>query len=199
MATAKGDATRARILESTVDLLIRVGPERTFLDDILAATSTSKSQLFHYFPGGKDELVHAATAAQVSRLLGRETISRPLDTWEAWDEWMATMIRLHRLQSRDDACEVSALAGRSVDPDPESRRLVGDAYETWLAQVESGIQSMRETGLLRAGADPHRLAITILASLQGGAVLDRATGSSENLEIALESAVAQLRGFVASP
>jgi TetR/AcrR family transcriptional regulator, transcriptional repressor for nem operon len=195
MVSARGELTRSRILESTVDHLIKYGRESTYLDDVIAATSTSKGSLFHYFPGGKDELVIAATARQVERLLERDAISTPLDTWRAWEDWMAMMIRLHREQLPDDACEVSAMAGRAVDTDGACRKLVGDGYEKWLRQIESGIRSMLDSGLLRADADPHRLAITILASLQGGAVLDRATGSTENLEVALEAAVGQLRSF----
>lgn len=195
MVSARGAITKSRIIESTVDHLVRYGRECTYLDDISAATSTSKSSLFHYFPGGKDELMIAATERQVERLLERDAISTPLNTWQAWDDWMAMMIRLHREQLPDDACEVSAMASRAVDIDRASRKLIGDGYERWLGQIESGIHAMRDAGLLRPDADPHRLAITILASLQGGAVLDRATGSTENLQVALEAAVGHLRSW----
>ncbi len=48
--TAKGTATRARIVEGAAQLIRERGVANVSLDDIRAVTSTSKSQLFHYFP-----------------------------------------------------------------------------------------------------------------------------------------------------
>ena len=45
--TAKGEATRARIVEAAADLILARGVGSTSLDDIRAGTATSKSQLFH--------------------------------------------------------------------------------------------------------------------------------------------------------
>ena len=54
--TAKGAATRQRIIEGGAAGVIReVGLGDTTLDDIRTRTATSKSQVFHYFPSGRDE------------------------------------------------------------------------------------------------------------------------------------------------
>ncbi|GGM06382.1 hypothetical protein GCM10010129_57710 [Streptomyces fumigatiscleroticus] len=51
----------------------RLPPQRgvtgTTLDDIRARTATSKSQIFHYFPGGKEELLLAVAAREAERVL----------------------------------------------------------------------------------------------------------------------------------
>ena len=54
--TAKGAATRQRIIEGAARVIREVGVGDTTLDDIRMRTATSKSQLFHYFPSGRDEL-----------------------------------------------------------------------------------------------------------------------------------------------
>ena len=54
--TKRGAATRARIVEGAAELMYERGVAGTSLDDIMAATGTSKSQLYHYFDG-KDALV----------------------------------------------------------------------------------------------------------------------------------------------
>src|ERR1700749_4925746 len=123
MTTAKGRATRARILEAAVDMLVAGGAENLNLDEVLRAASTSKGQLFHYFPGGKDDVRSAATQRQLERLVQASTPAR-LDTWEAWERWIETMVRLHERQARDDLCEVAALAARAVDSDPATRALI---------------------------------------------------------------------------
>jgi hypothetical protein len=45
--TAKGEATRARIVAATADRILAAGIGATSLDDVRADTSTSKSQVIH--------------------------------------------------------------------------------------------------------------------------------------------------------
>jgi AcrR family transcriptional regulator len=53
--TAKGAGTRARLVTGAAELMRSEGVVHTTLDDVLAHTRTSKGQLFHYFPGGREE------------------------------------------------------------------------------------------------------------------------------------------------
>lgn len=55
--TRKGAATRQRIIEGAAAEIRDRGVALTTLDDIRARTKTSKSQLFHYFPDGKEQLL----------------------------------------------------------------------------------------------------------------------------------------------
>ena len=91
--TAKGLATRARIVEAAADLVLAHGVGGTSLDDIRAGTATSKSQLFHYFPGGKSELVVAIAGFQAERVLQaqRPFLDR-LDTWPDWQGWRDAVV-----------------------------------------------------------------------------------------------------------
>jgi Bacterial regulatory proteins, tetR family len=50
--TAKGAATKQRIIEGAAGVIRKVGLGDTTLDDIRMRTATSKSQLFHYFHPG---------------------------------------------------------------------------------------------------------------------------------------------------
>src|ERR1700733_10897923 len=83
--TARGAATRARIVESAAEQVLAGGVGGTSLDDIRADTETSKSQLFHYFPGGKSELVGAIASFQADRVLAaQEPYLSRLATWDDW-------------------------------------------------------------------------------------------------------------------
>src|SRR3954469_21267266 len=91
--TRKGAATRARIVEAAADLILARGVGGTTLDDIRAGTATSKSQLFHYFPDGKRELVAAIASFQTERVLqAQRPFLDTLDTWEAWEGWRDAVI-----------------------------------------------------------------------------------------------------------
>ncbi|PJJ55697.1 TetR/AcrR family transcriptional regulator [Compostimonas suwonensis] len=193
MTTAKGAATRTRIVDAAVDVLVRGGREAVNLDEILATTRTSKGQLFHYFPGGKQELIRVATEQQIQRLAIEST--ERLDTFEAWQRWIDEIIRLHRLQARDDACEVAALAGRILGPDPVERTLLGTNFAAWHARLASGLVAMKESALLREDADADAMAALFVTTLQGGAVVDKATGTLNYLEASLRATLDYLRGF----
>src|SRR5262249_26320844 len=47
--TERGAATRSRIVNAAADLMYEHGMEGTSLDEVMAASGVSKSQLYHYF------------------------------------------------------------------------------------------------------------------------------------------------------
>jgi hypothetical protein len=67
--TAKGQATRQRIIECATAEIRDRGVAVATLDDIRARTQTSKSQLFHYFPDGKEQLLLAVAEYESKTVL----------------------------------------------------------------------------------------------------------------------------------
>ena len=192
MTTPKGEATRARILEAATDLLVTENDVN--LDNVMRDTRTSKGQLFHYFPGGKEELRRAAAERHLARL-SRADAPTTLASWEDWQDWVELILRRHEQQSSGDACEVAAMAGRALDTDKPTRELAGRMYELWATELCARLQAMQGNGLLRTDAPVEELASAVLAALQGGAVLDKATGSHRHLAHALHQTLALMRGY----
>jgi AcrR family transcriptional regulator len=191
--TPKGAVTRARIVEAAADLILARGVGGTSLDDIRAGTATSKSQLFHYFPGGKGELVGAIAAFQSERVLDAQ---RPyldaLDTWEAWEGWRNAVVAHYGSQA-SWGCPIGALASELASRDDARAAEVAAYMDRWRGYLEAGITRMREKGLLRTDADPSRLALSVFASLHGGLQLTQTMQSSAPLEAALDGALTVLR------
>src|SRR6476619_6957352 len=80
--TARGAATRARIVAAASSLVYERGFAGTSLDDVMAATGTSKSQLYHYF-ADKDALILEVIRRQLGTVIaGQEAELRELWTWE---------------------------------------------------------------------------------------------------------------------
>ncbi|MFD0888743.1 TetR/AcrR family transcriptional regulator, partial [Streptosporangium algeriense] len=97
--TRKGAATRQRILDGAATHIREFGVAATTLDDVLSRTATSKSQLFHYFPGGREELLLAVARLEADRVLEDQ---RPqlgdLTSWPAWQSWRDTVVERYRRQ-----------------------------------------------------------------------------------------------------
>jgi AcrR family transcriptional regulator len=193
--TPKGLATRARIVEAAADLVLARGVGGTSLDDIRAGTATSKSQLFHYFPGGKNDLVGAIAALQNERVLeAQRPFLDTLDTWEAWEGWRTAVVA-HYSSQPSWGCPIGALASELMGNDPALGADVAARMDRWRGYLQAGLTRMRAAGRLRVDADPEKLALAILASLQGGLLLTQTTQSARPLEAALDVVLTALRSF----
>jgi len=78
---ALSNNTRQNIIERTVVLLARKGLQATSFSQILEESGAPRVSLYHYFPGGKDELVLEAVAfagenamAVLERMVGRTAV-----------------------------------------------------------------------------------------------------------------------------
>jgi AcrR family transcriptional regulator len=191
--TPKGAATRARIVSAAADLILARGVGGTSLDDIRAGTATSKSQLFHYFPGGKTELVSAIASFQSDRVLNAQ---RPfldaLDTWDAWEGWRDALIAHYGSQPHW-GCPIGALAAELIGNDPERAAELGAHMDRWRGHLQAGLQRMIAGGLLREDTDARELALGMFAALHGGLLLTQTMQSIEPLAAALDGALTALR------
>src|SRR5688500_4578761 len=129
--TARGRATRQRIIEATGEQILAAGIGGTTLDTVRAATLTSKSQLFHYFPGGKTELVREVATWEGQQLLAaQEPYIHDLSTWESWNAWRAALVDYYLGLGRW-ACPIGSLATQAAMTDPELDAVISAAMTTW--------------------------------------------------------------------
>jgi AcrR family transcriptional regulator len=184
---------------AAADLVLEHGVGGTTLDDIRGGTSTSKCQLFHYFPSGKVELVAAIAAFQAERVLqAQRPYLEHLDTWEAWDGWRDALIRHYQPQPHR-GCPIGSLVNEVLAEDPRLGQEVGARLEEWRGYLEAGLARMRASGVLPDDASPRSLSTGIFAALQGGLLLTQISHSIEPLESALDIAITALRAIAGLP
>ncbi len=192
--TSRGAATRARIIDATADLVLSRGVRATTLDDVRAATRTSKSQLFHYFPGGKTDLVRAVVLRQTERVLtGQRLLLDGLDGFPALERWRDAIVTVQRERDCVGGCPLGSLAGEVAEHDDHARTLLAGSFAKWQDLLRDGLSAMQSNGTLRRDADPDELALATVASLQGGLLLAQTTRSTRPLEVALDAALTHLR------
>src|SRR6201996_7081639 len=115
--TARGAATRARIVKAAADLMYVKGVTATTLDDVRAATGTSKSQLYRHFPD-KDALVHEVIARRGQQVLDRETqrLGR-LDSLSGLIRWRNALVQVNSLQNGAYGCALGSMASELAGTD----------------------------------------------------------------------------------
>ncbi|MEJ5945628.1 TetR family transcriptional regulator C-terminal domain-containing protein [Pseudokineococcus basanitobsidens] len=190
--TEKGRATRQRIVEATALRVLDDGVDGTSLDDVRAATLTSKSQLFHYFPGGKAELVRAVAQWEGEQLLAaQEPYLSDLSTWESWAAWRRGL-EAYYLDLGRWACPIGSLTAQLAATDAKTADFLRTAWTTWRTRLADGVRRMQAAGRIDPGADADRLATSVLAAIQGGLLLSQPERASWPLAAALDTAWATL-------
>ncbi|MEV1023427.1 TetR/AcrR family transcriptional regulator [Streptomyces sp. NPDC050264] len=190
--TAKGKATRGRIVEGAAAVLRERGVASATLDDVMARTSTSKSQLFHYFPAGKDELLVAVAQFEADQVLeDQQPYLGRLDSWEAWEQWRNVVIE--RYEEQGDECPLGSLFLQIGRTTPGTRAIVVELLRQWQESLAEGIRALQAAGLLPAGLDVDRRAAALLTAIQGGVSILLSTGRSAHLRAALDQGIADLR------
>jgi AcrR family transcriptional regulator len=187
----KGQATRARIVSGAAEVLREHGPTAT-LDDIRQRSGTSKSQLFHYFPGGKDELFLAVARFEAGRVIDdQQPYLSNLDSWDAWYCWRDAVVERYREQGR--SCPLDSLVRRIGPTTPGADAVVSELLRTWQEDLASGVRALRDSGRLPPSHDVDATAAALLTALQGGVSIMLSTGSTEHLEAALDWMLSRMR------
>lgn len=189
--TVKGRATRQRIIEGAAAEIRDLGVAAMTLDDVMARTQTSKSQLFHYFPGGKNELLLAVASFESQAVLDdQQPYLGELTSWAAWRQWRDTVVDRYRRQGT--SCPIAVLMSEIGRTTPGAQALTAELISTWHGQISAGIRSMQQQGKITAGIDANRDAAALLAGIQGGVGIMLATGDLSYLEAALDQGIAAL-------
>jgi TetR/AcrR family transcriptional repressor of nem operon len=194
--TARGAATRARILQAA-DELIRVhGVNRTRLDDVRAATGVSKSQLYHHFPD-KEALVAAVIARRAEVILEREAaMLGRVDSMRGLERWRDAAVNRVQLRRGAHGCALGSLLSELADQDESALTSLTEHFTTWEMLMRGALDRMQANGALRPDADTGRLATGLMAALQGGYLLSQATQDASPMEASLNMALENIGSYV---
>src|ERR1700760_153448 len=184
--TARGAATRDRIVQGAADLMYVKGVSATTLDDIREATGTSKSQLYRHFPD-KEALVRAVIALRGRQIIERETgrLGR-LSSYRGLVRWRNALIAANALQNGAYGCALGSMANELADHDEQARAMLADLFRTWEGLLADGLRRMQAKGALTPGADPEVLAVSLMAAVQGGYLLANTAHDTRPMEISID-------------
>jgi TetR/AcrR family transcriptional regulator, transcriptional repressor for nem operon len=194
--TARGAATRDRIVRAAADLMYVHGVNATTLDDVIAASSISKSQLYRHFPD-KEALVHAVIALRGQQVMERESqrLER-LNSFRGLVRWRNALVQANSLQNGAYGCALGSMANELADQDDRAVVSLAELFTRWEALLADGLRRMQDKGSLSPEADPDQLATGLMAALQGGYLLARTAHNCRPMEIALDLALAQVKSYL---
>jgi AcrR family transcriptional regulator len=198
--TAKGRATRDRIVKVAAELILRDGLSALNMDALRKAASVSGSQLAHYFTD-KQALIRAVVVRQINVVLDfhRQPKLGTLDTFDGFERWIDLNMRYLRRIGYSGTPTFHALAGQLGKSDTATRKTLAAGYNQWIELLQQAIQRMKDHGVLVADADPRKLALVIVSAHQGGGTLSFTYREEWPHADAVRFAVNYLRIFAADP
>ena len=84
-------------------------------------------------------------------------------------------------------CPLGSLAGQLAETDPHARALLAGGFGQWQAAIGEGLRRLHQAGQLPDTTDPDALAVTLLATLQGGLLLAQVQRDPRPLETAVDT------------
>ncbi|WP_086831661.1 TetR/AcrR family transcriptional regulator [Streptomyces sp. NRRL B-24572] len=173
--------TSERLIEATRELLWERGYVGTSPKAVQQAAGAGQGSMYHHF-AGKQDLALAAIRRSAEEL-GAAAEAVLGGTGSAY-----ARIEAYLLRERDvlRGCPVGRL---TMDPeviaDPELRAPVEEVLGRVRTRIAEVVREGLDSGELSGGLDPEEIAATVLATVQGGYVLARATGSRAPFDTAV--------------
>jgi TetR/AcrR family transcriptional regulator, transcriptional repressor for nem operon len=195
--TARGAKTRARIVAAAADLMYIQGVGATTLDDVLAASGVSKSQLYHHFDG-KDALVRAVIGHVGERVIERERDALGhVSTIPGLRRWRDALVRNNALQHGAYGCALGSLASEVSDHDALARQALSQLFTEWQGLLAGVLRRLQDGGALPPEASIDQLATGLMAALQGGYLLAQTACDVTPMATSIDMALAHIESLSA--
>jgi AcrR family transcriptional regulator len=177
------NSTRDRIVDASAELMRRQGYSATGVKQIVTEAKAPFGSLYHFFPGGKEQL--GAEAIRVSGALYEQLIPIVFDPApdlpSAVRAFFAGAAEHLRETDYEDACPIATVALEVSSSSETMRQACAEVFESWIV---AGVARHEGAGL--SETDARELTIFMVAALEGAFVLARAARSTEALEISGE-------------
>ena len=182
-------------MQRSAELFRRQGFAGTGVKQIVAEASAPFGSLYHFFPGGKEQLgeeVIRWSGAIYGQLIDAFFVPGA-DPVSATREFFSAAAQTLRETDYADACPIATVALEVSSTSEPMRQACADVFDGW---IDGATERLVESGLPRKRS--RALAISMLASLEGAFVLARALRSTEPVEVAGATAAASMREAIAA-
>ncbi len=181
--------TREALLQATKELLAESGYATTSPRAVLSRSGAGQGSLYHHFHGKSD--LAATALGEVSaelRAAADELLTSHPDPIEAALAWLTAPRDALR------GCRLGRLASEEpVVDEPSLTAPLAEYFRHVTGRLTGLFGAARATGRLPSEFVPGDLAATLVAVVQGGYVLARATGEAEAMTRAQSAAAALLQ------
>ena len=159
---------------AALDLLRRSGLAGAGINQVVDASGAPKGSVYHYFPGGKHELV-ATALSEAERSFGEGFTGIFGQSIPIGQKVRALFSKTGTHLEASEFTKGCPVAAVTLDLDADSeelRRVCQRVFDTWAGCIAAGLEEVPE-------AERRPVAQLILATLEGALILSRAHGGRD--------------------
>jgi AcrR family transcriptional regulator len=187
--------TKERIIDSSAELFRRQGYTATGVKQIVQAANAPFGSIYHFFPGGKEQLGAETirSSGQLYLQLFATIAMQAPDVLSAVRDFFAGAAETLEETDYADACPIATVALEVASSSEPLREATADVFESW---ISSAIDYFAAVGIQPDKA--RELAFAMLSLLEGAFIFCRAMRTVEPLQVASASAVAAVQAALAA-
>jgi AcrR family transcriptional regulator len=171
------------------------GVGATTLDDVLAASGASKSQLYHHFDG-KESLVRAVVDLVGGRVIEREREALGnVSTIRGLRRWRDALVQNNALRRGAYGCPLGTLATEVSDQDDLARLTLSQLFTAWKELLAGVLRRLQDDGVLPPDASVDQLATGLIAAVQGGYILAQTVRDVTPMATSIDMALAHIESL----
>jgi AcrR family transcriptional regulator len=184
------EGTKDRIMNTTAELFRRHGYTGTGMKQIVAQANAPFGSLYHFFPGGKEQLGGEVirSSGEMYRQLFEAILDAAPDVVTGTRDFFLGAAETLKQTDYADACPIETVALEVANTNEPLREATADVFESWIA---TGTERLAEAGIPKERA--RSLAINFISALEGAFVLCRAMRTTEPLEVTGAAMTAAVR------
>jgi AcrR family transcriptional regulator len=169
--------SRASMVRGAVSLIRTRGVNATSFSDVLAESGAPRGSIYHHFPNGKEQLAGDAIRWTSERVLAHQRACKattPAGVLDCFiDMWRQVVVA----SGGAAGCVVAGVAIDTPADDRAMTEVVRATFRSWVGLLTEQLGAVGVPGR-RAG----RVAVAVVAGMEGALILCRAEGDSGPLE-----------------
>ena len=181
---SKADRTRQFIIETTAPIFNMKGYAGTSMSDITEATGLTKGSIYGNF-GNKEEVALAVFDHNYARV--SSIIQQRIQKATSYHDKLMVYAQVYDQYTRSNlfpqgGCPILNTAVEADDTNSLLKDRAAQAIQKWKRSVQNLIQGGVDAGEFKEGLDIPRLALSIIAMLEGGIMISKVTNSQACLD-----------------
>ena len=169
--------SRASMVRGAVSLIRTRGVNATSFSDVLAESGAPRGSIYHHFPHGKEQLAGDAIRWTSERVLAHQRACRATTPAGVLDCFIDMWRQVVEASGGTAGCVV---AGVAIDTPTADRTVIDLVRATFRSWVDLLTGQLAAVGV--PGRRASRVAVAVVAGMEGALILCRAEGSSAPLE-----------------
>jgi len=185
---SKAEKTKAFIIEKTAPIFNRKGYAGTSINDMTDATGLTRGSIYGNF-ANKDEVALAAFDFNLSKIntIFKTELAKQNTTQDKLLVFVHVYVNFLSHPFPSGGCPILNTATEADDTHPELKKKVLAGILRWKQTIVDLVEEGIAEKEIEESVNPEQIALTIIATIEGGLMIAQSTGKMNYLKLIMKS------------